>query len=181
MLSIKLTPYVNDCISEKIAQPLMSQLVSAFLVFILCIIGISIITSSIANRINSRISRPTNMTLGLAFGFIKGFLLCSLVFTTIIAIFGETEDLSVKSGPQWLQQSETYKPLSFGAYLILPFVDSVIGKVNIDMINNPKEIEETTTNEEKSIEVENNKEEDEGYREDQINKMNQLIESMGRN
>ena len=182
---------MNKLISTKIAQPAMAQIVSSFIVFIICIIGLSMLTSAISGKINSKFPQSINITMGFAFGFLKGFLLCSLVFTTILTVFGETDDLSIKSGPAWLQKSQTYKPLSFGSYMILPFVDSAIGKFNKNTeIDNNQNTEDTKINKnnidifkekinDSTIKIEEIIDEG-GYRKDQVDKMNHLLESINK-
>lgn len=129
LLTVLLRPIVNDLVSNKISNSVASNVVSSIIVFVIAIIGLSILTSNIARAINTKFPSSINITLGLAFGFTKGFLICSLTFATILNLFGSTDDLSSKSGPKWLQASQTYRPLSFGAYIILPFADSILGQI----------------------------------------------------
>ncbi len=216
LLTVLLRPIVNDLISSKISNSVASNVVSSIIIFVIAIIGLSILTSNIARAINTKFPSSINITLGLAFGFTKGFLICSLIFATILNLFGDTDDLSSKSGPKWLQASQTYRPLSFGAYIILPFADSILGQIkekylipesndkeendsktndsndkfdslrryknDYDEINNlldkadklrsPKQSEQSSTDQQK----ENTQKDSGGYKKDQMNKLNHLID-----
>lgn len=207
LLTVLLRPLVNDLVSQKISSPIVSNIVSSIIVFIIAIIGLSILTSNIAKAINTKFPSSVNITLGLAFGFTKGFLICSLIFATILNVFGDTEDLSSKSGPQWLQDSETYRPLSFGAYMILPFADSMIGhikekyslpekddgdkkeekndnkfdslrryKEDYDSVNNLLDKVDKLKGDKQSGEEQKDKEKENGYKKDQMDKLSHLID-----
>ena len=149
VLTVLLRPLINDLVSHKISNPVVSNIVSSVLIFLIAIIGLSILTSSIAKAINTKFPTSINITLGIAFGFTKGFLICSLIFASIITLFGNSEEMSSKSGPKWLQESETYRPLSFGAYMILPFADSILGQIK-EKYSPENEDKESDEKEEKS-------------------------------
>jgi len=129
ILAVLLRPYVNGYISQKVSNSIISNLLSSATIFILLIILFSILITYIVRAIDKKFPKSIDITLGLAFGFLKGFLISSIVFISILNVFGDTDDLSTKSGPKWLQNSQTYRPLSFGAYLITPFTDSIMGKI----------------------------------------------------
>lgn len=181
-MTILFRPFLNSFIAHKISNPIISNIVSSTLVFIIAIIGLSILTSNIAKAINTKFPSSINITLGLAFGFTKGFLISSLIFATILNLFGSTEDLSSKSGPEWLQESETYRPLSFGAYIILPFADSIFGEIKERYIPNDKDKEDrkdknsnSNSNGSNTYKTDNLRYDGNGY-----NSMDNLIESTER-
>lgn len=214
LLVILLRPLVNNLVSRQISNSIISNVVSSIIIFIIVIIGFSILSSYIVKAINTKFPTSINVTLGLAFGFSKGFIISSLIFASILNIFGTTdESLSSKVGPPWLQNSQTYQPLSFGAYIIMPFTDAIMGKIkerytikedkptkdnvndnNSEKSNNsPKinDLEKTGkgieflkrfTNKDESIDKTKQdvsdkikKEEDGGYKKDQVDKLEHLI------
>lgn len=198
-LTVLLRPYLNDFVSQKISNSIVSNIVSSVLIFIIVIICFSIILSNIARLINTKFPQSINITLGIAFGFTKGFLICSLIFASIINLFGNSSDLSSKSGPKWLQDSQTYRVLSFGGYMILPFADSILGQIK-ERYSIPQQNEEKTESSESNNidnlrkfdkkdfnsinDLINKKEEtpkkeensDGGYKKDQIEKLNHLLD-----
>lgn len=199
-LTVLLRPVFNEVISQKISNPMLSNAVSSFLVFVVAIVALSILISNIARSINAKFPSSINITLGMAFGFTKGFLISSLIFATVLSMFGDTDDLSSKSGPKWLQDSQTYRPLSFGAYLILPFANSMLGEIK-QQYNTPKVEEDETENFDDKIDTlrrykedvdtvnkildkidtkkdtdNQNSEESGGYKKEQMEKLNRLID-----
>jgi membrane protein required for colicin V production len=191
-LTVLITPPINTIVSQKISNPFVAKAISGFLVFIILIIGISIVTMKITNIVSSQISKSIDINLGIAFGIIKGFLISSLIFISILSIFGDIDDLSVKTGPEWIQKSSTYRPLSFGGYVLSPFVNSIIGNAKENMtlkgdkiekdtqekiINEIVEkIEKTDKDVEKNNENNITNENDGGYRKDQREKLDYLID-----
>lgn len=206
LLTVLLRPIINTLMSSKISNPVISNMISSTVIFIITIIGLSILTSHLAKIINTKFPSSINITLGLAFGFTKGFLISSFIFATILNLFGDTDNLSLKSGPKWLQDSQTYRPLSFGAYVILPFTDSILGQIkekysateskeekkdeldnkidsmrrykdNYDTINDLLDKKEKLKQKEDS---KNNieKKDEGGYKKDQMDKLNHLIDIM---
>lgn len=187
LLTVLLREPINNLIDGKISNPIVSNMVSSITIFVIAIIGFSILTSSVAKTINTKFPSSINITLGLAFGFTKGFLICSLIFATILNLFGNTEDLSSKSGPEWFQKSETYRPLSLGAYMILPFADSILGRIK-DKYNKNNIFHNNNNNEEKVDSVDKPEKSDDkdkinekskengGYKKEQLEKLNHLIE-----
>ena len=194
-LTVLLRPYLNNFVAQKISNSIISNIVSSVLIFIIVIICFSIILSNIARLINTKFPQSINITLGIAFGFTKGFLICSLIFASIINLFGNSSDLSSKSGPKWLQDSQTYRVLSFGGYMILPFADSILGQIK-EKYSIPQQNEEKIENSE-SNSIDNSKKEsnsinylidkneqapkkennnDGGYKKDQIEKLNHLLD-----
>lgn len=199
-LTVLLRPYLNNIIAQKISNTIISNVVSSVLIFIIVIIGFSIILSNVARLINTKFPQSINITLGIAFGFTKGFLICSLIFASIINLFGNSSDLSSKSGPKWLQDSQTYRALSFGGYMILPFADSIFGQIK-EKYSTPKNNTEKTENSEpnnidnlrkfdkqgfnnvndlidKTEKTQDRKQnnDDGGYKKDQIEKLNHLLD-----
>jgi len=173
ILTVMFRPFINDLISTKISNTIASNILSSALIFFIAIVGLSILTSNIAKAINTKFPSSINITLGLAFGFTKGFLICSLIFATILSVFGNTDDLLSKSGPKWLQNSQTYRPLSFGAYIILPFADSVLGQIHEKY--STSESEKDSETESKKDNLDNNLEDLRRYKEDD-GKMDELIQ-----
>ena len=185
-LVIALRPVITDLISQKISNIILANAVSSLLIFIIAIIGLSILTSNISKTITTKFPSSINITLGIAFGFMKSFIISSLIFATIINIFDDGFNLEDKFGQGWLQKSATYKPLSFGAYLILPVFDPILNEMKENYSISDKDLEEKgikneakekldlikTKDEEKTTD---DKEKD-GYTKDQIDKLDHLID-----
>ena len=190
LLTVLLRPFINDLVSQKISNPVVSNIISSVFVFLIAIVGLSILTSSVAKAINTKFPTSINITLGLAFGFTKGFLISSLIFASIITLFGNSDEISKKSGPKWLQDSQTYRPLSFGAYMILPFADSMFGQIkekysveqtdeddnedssNLRRYDDINTLIDKTEKEEK----EGNNKDTGGYKKDQVDKLKHLVD-----
>lgn len=187
-LTIALRPVITNLISQKISNTILANAISSLLIFVIAIIGLSILTSNISKTITTKFPSSINITLGIAFGFAKGFIISSLIFATIINIFDDGFNLKDKFGPGWLQKSATYKPLSFGAYLILPVVDPILNEMKSDYSVSDEDIEKKgikndakekinllKTNDKEKTTNDNKKEED-GYTKDQIDKLDHLID-----
>ncbi|MDR0423764.1 MAG: CvpA family protein [Rickettsiales bacterium] len=134
ILTVWLSPIINQLVLKKISNPFIANAIGSSVTFTAVIIITSIILSKIAANITSKIPKYVNLNLGSAFGFLKGFFTSSLIFIVILSVFGDTKDLATKSGPMWLQNSMTYRPLSFGGYLLLPLVQSVTGNLSQDKV-----------------------------------------------
>ena len=183
ILAVVLRPYISDFVSSRVSNQILCNIISSIFVFLIAIVGISILLSNIASAINTRFPTSINITLGFAFGFAKGFLICSLIFASIITLFGNTEEMSSKSGPKWLQNSQTYRPLSFGAYVILPFANSMLGQIKNKYTSPSTEDDKKDNNKENDINslidrTENSETKDDngGYKKDQVDKLKHLID-----
>ncbi|MDD2839539.1 MAG: CvpA family protein [Rickettsiales bacterium] len=184
-LIVALRPIITNLILQKISNPLIANAISSSLIFIIAIVGLSILASNLSKTITTKIPSSINMTLGIAFGFTKGFIISSLIFATIINIFDDGFNLKDKFGPGWLQKSATYRPLSFGAFLILPVVDPILnemkGTYSIPSEDLDKKVLNKNTKKETELikiedEKKSKKEKDEGYTKDQIDKLDHLID-----
>ncbi|MDR3290388.1 MAG: CvpA family protein [Rickettsiales bacterium] len=163
---------VNNLTSKSISNPIISNSISAFIIFTIVVIGLSMVSKKLEAKIKTQIPRSINVNLGMSFGFIKAFLINSLVFLTIISVTGNTEDLGTKSGPKWLKDSITYRPLSFGGYILLPLYNSMSGDLN-------KQFEQEKIVGEMVEKIEDKKEDNEkevGYKDRQRDELNHLIE-----
>ncbi|GMO56166.1 MAG: hypothetical protein Ta2D_00600 [Rickettsiales bacterium] len=167
-----LRPLLNNLVAKSISNPLISNIVSAIIIFVIVIIGFSMLTKALEEKIKTKIPKSINFNLGMGFGFIKGFLIGSLVFLTVLSVYGDTEDLATKSGPEWLQNSITYRPLSFGGYILLPLYNSMSGNINKQL-----EQEKVINAMIKEVEEPDKKgDEETGYKEKQREELNHLID-----
>jgi membrane protein required for colicin V production len=171
LITVPLKKPLNDYFIRKEMGEILSNIASSLIVFIFVIIILSIISKKLQNKIEMCIPKSININLGMAFGFIKGFLLSSLIFITILSVSGDTEDLSIKSGPKWLQDSLTYRPLSFGGWLLLPLFNSMTGDLNKQM-EQQKAIDKII----EDVEYKNEELDDVGYKKEQRDKLEHLID-----
>ncbi len=187
ILIVVLRPVITNLILQKISNTILANIISSSLIFIIAIIGLSVLTSNISKTITTKFPSSINITLGIAFGFMKGFIISSLIFATIINIFDDGFSLEEKFGPGWLQRSTTYKPLSFGAYFILPIVDPLLNEMKDNYSVSDEEIEKNSIKDhlneklipskaDKKDDKSDKKEEKNGYSKDQIEKLDHLID-----
>ncbi|HSQ98002.1 MAG TPA: CvpA family protein [Rickettsiales bacterium] len=188
-LVILLRPVITNLILQKISNELFANISSSILIFVIAIIGLSILTSNVSRIITMKFPSSINASLGIVFGFTKSFIISSLIFTTIINIFDEGFSLKEKQGPKWLKESITYKPLSFGAYFILPLINPVLYEFkenyNSDKDNDSSE-EDTKSKIDQNSDVlrridekeksDDKKKENDGYNKDQMEKLDHLID-----
>jgi len=177
----------------KINIPIIADLISNSFLFTTTLIFISIITSNIAKVIGNKFPSSINVSFGLIFGTLKGYMLSALAFSIIMNVYG-----SSKNEPEWFSSSKSYQPLLIGSDIIKPFTDSLFGSLSEkksdddkkpkNEINNfIKKLEKTKDNlkyleratEDAAIEEQIEEViEDEGYKKDQIKKMDRLINSI---
>lgn len=135
-----------------------------------------------------------NVTLGTAFGFVKSFIISSLIFVSVINIYNDGFTLKEKYGPKWLQKSITYRPLSFGAYFILPLVNPILDDIKNNYSYDEKDTSEDKKSEDTKSQIDEKSDllrriddkqksdetpktkDGEGYNKDQIEKLDHLID-----
>lgn len=182
--TIYLRPVISGMILEKINIPIVADLISNSFLFTTTLIIVSIITSNIARIFRNSVPGPVNVTLGAGFGMVKGYLLSALIFATVFNIYGGS-DLSERVGPEWLQSSQTYRPLSLGAHVIKPLTDALFGSFSenrtgtedkgkiLDLIEKKDEVETKSNSSEGTTLKEKI-----GYPKDQIKKMDRLLNTI---
>ena len=133
--AILLRPCLNIVLAPKISNYIILNFISLFVIFTVFIILTSILFFYVSDLINKNIPLTLNLTFGCIFGLIKGFFISSLLCLTIISIYGDINDLSIKNKPHILQKSIFYNKFSLGIYLMSPIVKTIVNdiiKTNID-------------------------------------------------
>lgn len=197
-ITIIFQPSLSSIIFEKVDNHTISSFLGGGIIFVISIIMISIITTKLGGKITTKFPYSVNATLGTFFGFIKGFLISSLIFLMIVKLFvGDLEELNNDDKLGWIKNARTYNMLNFGAYFISPISNTLFNKIeekysttyikNVDQENNKLQrykeqnnlIEKQDNINEKQQEIYNNKEENSsGYKKEQIEKLDYLIENL---
>jgi membrane protein required for colicin V production len=182
IITIYLRPIITGLILTKINIPIVADLISNSFLFTTALILVSIITSNISKGISGIFPTPINVFFGLIFGFFKGYLISALIFSIIISIYGEN-----KEKPLWFEESKLYQPLSIGSNFVEPFTNSLFG--NLPKKSEEENLDETDSEinslmdkidsvKEKVVSDDVDEDSNNGYKEDQIKKMDRLIDTI---
>jgi len=180
-----ISPIISPIIISKIAySKTLVGIIVKFLIFAIIYFIIFIFMHKLQDCISEKIPSSLNSSLGFMLSFCKIYIVFSLIFSGLIYIYSYNSDKKTteKIGPQWLTQSVTYNFLDFGKKIVDPIFIGVT-KTFIST-NKEKTSTENNNNFQKNIEkvieinLDNVINKEEGYSEEDIDEMNNLINNI---
>ncbi len=194
-----LAPLVSGLLKGSIANEIINQIATRGAVFVLFFIGASMSFSNLINDLNEKTPASFNRSLGVFYGIIKTMIIAGIAYSVMINslsyTYGEKIDKSSVQYPSWLREAKTSRIVEISGDIMSPVVDKFFNSVSKnfnnlapqqkDMENKINEIIEKNNQNFNSEEFgsqsnENKDLNDSGYSKKDIEKMNHLIEIIGK-
>ena len=137
IVSYILTPLAIPLFAEKYPE-IMLYIVLATIIFFISIIILGIFTSSIAKSLLLALPASVDKAFGFAFGFVKGYIIMAFFFAITVMIYTnnlvpdeqKSDSKSGRVGPEWLIESKSYNILELGANILQPVMDSIVSQLD---------------------------------------------------
>lgn len=181
LVAVYTRPILSALILKKVKIEIVADTISNSIAFTTTLIVVSLLTANLSKLTSEKVPVYINNPVGLLFGFLKAYLIMAVVVVTMFSIFevdeygNNEEDL-----PAIVKNAKTYPFVKFGANLARPSTDKFFKEeipTKDDMINRLLENEAVQKKGvELGINIIKKKLEDKGYTDDQINKMDMLID-----
>ncbi len=194
-----LAPLISSLLEASIANKMINQVVTRGAVFVLFFIGASMSFSSLINDLDAKTPASFNRSLGVLYGIIKTIIIVGISYSVMLNslsyTYGEKIDKSSGQYPSWLKEAKTIRIVEISGDIMSPVVDKFFNSVSKnfddfapqqkDMENKINEIIEKNNQDYNSEEFgsqsnENQEKNDSGYSKKDIEKMNHLIEIIGK-
>jgi uncharacterized membrane protein required for colicin V production len=177
----------------------LANIVSYSLLFIIMLVIFYILIAKFLRPILEKIPNPIDQSLGFGFGVAKSYIILSFLFVVAASIYGINLPSDDKRfGPKWLKESKSYAILEFGAlkvkFIKTADLDNIIAnstyKDVASFYDDKKDIEDIIDQENNdyndkiqdlNIEelppsIDKNADKNGGYKENERNKMNRLLD-----
>jgi uncharacterized membrane protein required for colicin V production len=199
-LSYVLAPYAAELIEKYSRNALVSDVTARSLIFVLVFFVCAISTSDLRDTLKEKIPKAFDRSLGVFYGLVKTILVFGFIVSLAFNLYGfllnkKIEESSVEL-PIWYKEAKSHDILKFSAQMLDPAVQlyfdamaqnfkNVIPKSNnldekidevIDQKNSKKVkkvVEENSSELDKALE-------DSGYNKKDLEKMNRLMEIIGK-
>ncbi|MFC1659201.1 CvpA family protein [Pseudomonadota bacterium] len=181
LITVYTRPMITALLIEKVKIPIIADTISSAVVFTTTIVVISLITSNLSKAISELVPGYVNNPIGLLFGFLKAYLIMAIVVVTMFSVYEVDEwGNGEEKLPSIVLDARTYNFVKYGANLIRPLMDKTLERKMLEQEDAIGDILEDETIQEKGEEVGKKvirkKLEDKGYTDDQIDKMELLID-----
>ncbi len=197
IFSYVLAPYAAELIEKYSKNALVSDIIARSLIFVVVFFVCAISTSNLRDALKEKIPKAFDRSLGVFYGLVKTILVFGFIVSLAFNLYGfllnkKIEESSVEL-PIWYKEAKSHDILKFSSQMLDPAVklyfdaasknfehvipksknlDEKIDEV-IDQKNSKKVVEENSVELEKALE-------DSGYNKKDLEKMNRLMEIIGK-
>ncbi len=197
IFSYVLAPYAAELIEKYSKNALVSDIIARSLIFVVVFFVCAISTSNLRDGLKEKIPKAFDRSLGVFYGLVKTILVFGFIVSLAFNLYGfllnkKIEESSVEL-PIWYKEAKSHDILKFSSQMLDPAVklyfdaasknfehvipksknlDEKIDEV-IDQKNSKKVVEENSVELEKALE-------DSGYNKKDLEKMNRLMEIIGK-
>jgi len=200
ILSYVLAPYVAELIEKYSGNALVSDITARSLIFVLVFFVCAISTSGLRDALKEKMPKAFDRSLGVFYGLVKTILVFGFIVSLAFNLYGFLLNKKIEESsaelPIWYKEAKSHDILKFSSQMLDPAVklyfdaaaknfEHVVPKSKnldekIDEVidqKNSKKVKKIV--EENSSELDKNLE-DSGYNKKDLEKMNRLMEIIGK-
>ena len=194
-VSYFLAPFTAELIITYTHSAMVADLVSRVILFIFIFVVLVFSTSNLSDAIKEKMPQLMDRSLGVLYGIGKTLLIFGIAYSIIINLYGfllgDKQDPQDNKAPDWLSEARCSGILQITSDFIHPAVDSFMSAItkNFDKLGFlPKTLDDKIDEvvDDKKIDADDAEktskqvEEDAGYTKKEIEKMNRLIDVIGK-
>jgi len=192
-----LAPIAADLLKDHMTSKVVSEIATRSVIFIAFFIGTTISVSNLSNDLHDRTPVVFNRSLGVFYGIIKTMIISGITYSIIMNslsyTYGKRISKSSPEYPAWLKEAKTSRIVEMSGGIMSPIVDKFFNSVtkNLDQIipqqqNLDEKIDDIMEQNSQELgdpgfaPLETGEQKDSGYSKKDIEKMNHLIEIIGK-
>ncbi len=199
VLSYVLAPYAAELIEKYSGSALVSDITARSLIFVIVFFICAMSTSGLRDTLKEKMPKAFDRSLGVFYGLIKTILVFGFVVSLAFNLYGFLLNKKIEESspelPTWYKEAKSHDILKFSAEMLNPAVklyfdaaaknfEHMAPKSNLDE-KIDEVIDEKNSKKVKKVVEENSADldkalEDSGYNKKDLEKMNRLMEIIGK-